>query len=365
MATPEVINFATLLAPLAGDNPAGIDLREDSTPNSIYYKIKDARTTARNLERQAITAEDPSQVARPDWAPILKLGPEILTTKSKDLEITAWLIEGLVRSKGYAGLRDGFRLARELSEQFWEQIYPLPDDYGVETRVFPLTGLNGDDAEGTLVAPIALVPITKDGYTLSLYKQAAELDRMDPTKREQRIAAGAVPLSNYERSVRESGADYYRELLADLTAARDEYAKLCEYLGEKCGSAAPPASNIRGAISEAIETVTSISRPLIGSSDAAAETAGGAVVAAGGGGVQAGRSGPIATRDDALAALLQVADFFRKTEPHTPVSYALEQAVRWGRMSLPELLTELVPDNAARENMFKMVGIRPPEGQSS
>jgi type VI secretion system protein ImpA len=363
MATPEVLNFATLLAPLAGDNPAGVDLREDATPTSVYYKIKDARTTARNLERQAITAEDASQVARPDWGPILKLGPEILTTKAKDLEITAWIIEGLIRTKGYAGLRDGFRLARELSEQFWEKLYPLPDDYGVETRVFPLTGLNGDDAEGTLIAPVTLVPITKDGYTLSLYKQAAELDRLDPTKREQRIAGGAVTMTVFERSVRDTGADFYRELISDLEGARDEYAKLCEFLGDKCGSAAPPASNIRGALSEALDAVVAISRPLM-PIDSAPDGAGGLVVQ-GGGAVRGGNNGPIATRDDALVALLQVADFFRRTEPHTPVSYALEQAVRWGRMSLPDLLTELVPDQAARDNMFKLVGIRPAEGQQS
>lgn len=364
MATPEVLNFANLLVPLSGDNPAGVDLREDTTPNSIYYKIKDARTTARNLERQAITAEDASQLARPDWGPILKLGPEILTSKAKDLEIAAWLIEGLVRTKGYAGLRDGFRLARELCEAFWDKLYPLPDDYGMETRVFPLTGLNGDDAEGTLVSPIAMVPLTKDGYTLSLYKQAADLDRLDPAKREQRIAGGAVTLAVFERNVRESGADFYRELLADLNGARDEFAKLCEYLGEKCGSAAPPASNIRGAITEVVDAVTAISRPLLGS-ETAADGAGGLVVAAGGGAVRGGGSnGPIATRDDALAALLQVADFFRRTEPHTPISYQLEQAVRWGRMSLPDLLSELVPDAAARDNMFKLVGIRPAEGQN-
>jgi type VI secretion system protein ImpA len=215
------------------------------------------------------------------------------------------------------------------------------------------------------VAPIAQVPITKDGYSLSLYKQAAELDRMDPTKREQRIAGGAVTLAAFERSVRESGADFYRELLADLEQSRDEYAKLCEYLGDKCGSASPPASNIRGAISEALETVVSISRPLLGSEAAAGADGAGGLVVAGGGGGAVRNSGPIATRDDALSALLQVADFFRRTEPHTPVSYALEQAVRWGRMSLPDLLTELVPDQAARDNMFKLVGIRPTEGQSS
>jgi type VI secretion system protein ImpA len=52
-----------------------------------------------------------------------------------------------------------------------------------------------------------------------------------------------------------------------------------------------------------------------------------------------------------------VADYFRQSEPHSPVSYALEQAVRWGRMPLPDLLAELIPDESARTNMLRMTGI--------
>jgi type VI secretion system protein ImpA len=54
-----------------------------------------------------------------------------------------------------------------------------------------------------------------------------------------------------------------------------------------------------------------------------------------------------------------VADFFKRTEPHSPISYALEQAVRWGRMPLPELLQELIPEDAVRGQLFKLVGIVP------
>ena len=74
-----------------------------------------------------------------------------------------------------------------------------------------------------------------------------------------------------------------------------------------------------------------------------------------------GLASVVRTREDAFRALLQVAEYFKRTEPHSPVAYALEQAVRWGRMPLPDLLTELIPEQAAREQMFKMVGIKPPE----
>jgi type VI secretion system protein ImpA len=55
--------------------------------------------------------------------------------------------------------------------------------------------------------------------------------------------------------------------------------------------------------------------------------------------------------------LERIADFFRRTEPHSPVSYALEQVVRWGGMSLPELLKELISEESVRRDLFRRTGI--------
>src|SRR5205085_11733819 len=162
MATSEVLNFTKLLAPIAGDKPAGIDLRADPSSVSDFYVIRDARKAASDAERRLDERKlDPgNEPVTPDWRPGRDRGTKALAAKSKDLEIAAYVIEALVRLEGFAGLRDGFRLARELVERFWDGLYPLPDEDGVATRVAALTGLNGDNAEGTLINPIARVPIT-------------------------------------------------------------------------------------------------------------------------------------------------------------------------------------------------------------
>jgi type VI secretion system protein ImpA len=54
-----------------------------------------------------------------------------------------------------------------------------------------------------------------------------------------------------------------------------------------------------------------------------------------------------------------LAEFFRRTEPHNPVSYVLAQAVRWGRMSLPEFLAEMISAEAMPGTIFRHVGIQP------
>jgi type VI secretion system protein ImpA len=71
-------------------------------------------------------------------------------------------------------------------------------------------------------------------------------------------------------------------------------------------------------------------------------------------------SGHAASREDALRALSEIANFFRRTEPHSPLSYTLDEAVRRGRMTWPELLAEVVADMDARNSILTTLGIRPP-----
>src|SRR5947209_4128077 len=159
MASDQIIDLAKLCIPLQGDQPVGVDPRSDTSPRSPYYALKDARNGARATERRIMA--DGGDTAPPDWRPVKELSVKILAEQAKDLEITAYLIEALVRLHSFAGLRDGFSLARQLVEQFWDNIYPLPDEDGLETRLAPMTGLNGADGEGTLINPIARVRLTE------------------------------------------------------------------------------------------------------------------------------------------------------------------------------------------------------------
>ncbi|WP_315981935.1 hypothetical protein [Aliamphritea spongicola] len=58
-------------------------------------------------------------------------------------------------------------------------------------------------------------------------------------------------------------------------------------------------------------------------------------------------AGAIQSRDQAFQNLRQIADYFRQTEPHSPVYMLIERAIRWGYLPLPELLAEMVGDNAS------------------
>jgi type VI secretion system protein ImpA len=363
MATAALLDFERLLPPIPGANPAGADLRTDPTSGSAYYLIKDTRSAARAAERQQVAREEDANEKRPDWRPVLEHGTKALAEKTKDLEITAYIIEALVRLHGFAGLRDGFRLAREQIERFWEKLYPIPDEEGLEARVSALTSLNGDDAEGTLIAPIGRVPITEatsaGRMTAGHYQDVLALGKItDPKLRDKKLAGGALSLEKFQKAIAETPPSFFRTLVEDLEQCQAELTKLDAALSQRCGQHAPPTGQLRAALASALDTVKEVARDKLSTPSTPNQAAATPAATANGAGPANITADGFRTREEAFEHLLKVADFFRRSEPQAVVSYALEQVVRWGRMSLPELLTELVPDESPRKNLFKQVGIR-------
>ena len=372
MASEATFVIDALLQPISEDKPQGEDIREDYSPSSIYYQIKDARAAARTAERQNLMSEDPEAIYKKvsEWQTILKLAPQILAENGKDIEITAWYIEALIREYGFAGLRDGFILTRSLIEKYWDDLYPMPDEDGLESRVAPLIGLNGEDGDGTLIGPIKQVSLTQAYNSMPFaawhYDQAYEIETItDSDKKEARISSGAITMKMIEQAVLETPPSFFATLKDDIDACIEEYQKLEGLLDEKCGNEAPPSSNIRNALKRISEIFGFLTKNVIfgdqpvesEEGDDAADESGAVPVNAGGGKTVSIENAAISNRDEAFRTLLKVSEFFRKTEPHSPISYNLEQAVKWGRMTLPELLSELIPDDRARDEFFKLAGI--------
>lgn len=373
MATAEVLAVQELLDPVSDESLTGEDLRADASPTSLYYRVKDARIAARAAERANI--EDVSAVPQ-EWRIVLESGVEALRTRAKDLEIAAWMVEALVRLEGFAGLRDGFRLIEGLVVRFWDGLYPMPDEDGIATRVAPITGLNGEGAEGTLILPIRNVPLTRGAeksFALWQFEQAADLDRMaDPDKKAAKIEAGAVAMEVFTASVTETPTDFLVDLAEDIEQAQAAFVAMNAALDAAAGADAPPYGKIRDALEAVGDAVRFFAADkLAGGAGAAAGDSTddvGETEAAGDEGNQGTgrrRNGEYQTREEALADILRIAAYFRKQEPHSPISYTLEEVVRRSRLSLPELLAELIQDDTARRMFLLASGIKPPEEASS
>jgi type VI secretion system protein ImpA len=365
---PEGFDLAALLAPIEGGAPAGTDLRTDYAPDSLYYRLRDARAEARATERAIDGGEIPEGGTPPQWRTIRELACEAIATRTKDLEIAAWLTEALLRSDGLGGFTAGVQLMNGLVEGFWDELFPLPDEDGMATRVAPVAGLNGISGMGSLIQPLSKLALFQrpDGAPLRIwqYQQSFELAGLDDqARRQQRIEAGAVPFETVENEAQAAGSKAFAALQADAAAAAVAWKALGEALDRRAGADSPPTSHVR----DLLEQIRSIAARFAGSGEVAPEpgattaegaAAPGAPVAAPAAAVVSAQQ--LASREEALRALAQIADFFRRTEPHSPLAYTLQEAVRRGRMTWPELMAEIVPDVTYRSAILSSLGIRPP-----
>jgi type VI secretion system protein ImpA len=367
---PEGFDLAALLAPIPGDAPAGVDLRGDASPQSLYYRLRDARADARAAERAAET-EDSVSAPPPEWRTIRDLGFEALAGHTKDLEIAGWLTEALLRSDGLAGFTAGVRLMTGLVEGFWDDLYPLPDEDGIATRVRAVAGLNGQSGEGMLGAALRRVPLFMrvDGSPMPFwqFEQSENLAKSaDAETRQKRIDAGVLPFETVEIEAQAAGAAHFAALRAEAEAAASAWRALGEALDVRAGNDAPPTSRVRELLDKIADAA---GRFAPGATDTAATGApapslGGAPALAAAtavGGLEI--PGTLTSREEALRSLAAIAEFFRRTEPLSPLSYTLQEAVRRARMSWPELLEEIVPDAGQRTQILLSLGIRPPPSE--
>ncbi|MBB3808164.1 type VI secretion system protein TssA [Pseudochelatococcus contaminans] len=386
MTFEPTFDFELLLEPFDGDTPSGVDPRLDLSPTSRFLRMKDARASARRKER-AIDVDGDAPSPMSEWQEVAQLGVEILTEEGKDIEVASWLAEALLRLSGCAGLYVGIKASHGLVERFWDTLYPLPDEDGNESRLSPFIGLNGAEGEGTLIQPLRKIPLTasEPPYGLWQYHQAQEIEQIsDSKKRDERIAAGALSLATFTEAVNATPASWYADLVAGIAAVREALDELSGAFAGQVGIDAPPAGSIRAVLQAIADDVNIFAADKLAHAARAAELEAAQSETAKdeesdsedddsgeydeeAGNASTGRAVPSTrpvNREDGLRQLLQIATFFRETEPHSPISYTLEEVVRRGRMSFNELLQELIIDSSARHYFFIASGISSPEVES-
>jgi len=232
------VNLEELLQPIPGDNPSGEDLRYEP----VYDEIKEAR----RQEDENPQGEWETERKVADWSKVIKLSTECLTTRSKDLQLAAWLTEALLRKEGFGGLRSGLELIKGLLETFWDTLYPEAEDGDLELRSAPLSwlGLKTDMA-------VKRVPLLRGGYDLFRYDEAQsigfEADATDGNKleaRRKKIEEGKTTGEEWEKAFTDTPKANLKQTVADINSSLALVAEV-DKIGDKFEDAAPSYSSLR------------------------------------------------------------------------------------------------------------------------
>lgn len=379
MSSSPTIDVERLLAPISEEHPTGEALSIGDAEGP-FLKIKDAWDEGRKLLREQIDKEQSGgidsagqawrTIPDPDWDTIIDLSVEVLANSTKEFRVASWLTEALLRKYHLPGLRDGLELCMGLCERYWDNIHPAPNDedgHGVTVGAF--ASLVSNATFGALLATPVVVgqkPNEREprSYSAQDFLHAKELETLEDTEeRERRLEDGQIEMIEFQAVAALTPPEIHRENLDTIDQCLAKLNEIGEFLRENCRddeydeSTAPGVSSFR----EQMESLRRTIGEFAGTVEEEEETTNDSDGGTGEPGV--GRSQEM-TRETAFQSIERIAQFFERTEPHSPVYFALRQAVRWGRMPLPDLLRELIEDGSTMEALRKQIGLpqQPEEG---
>jgi type VI secretion system protein ImpA len=322
-----------LLNPIAGDNPAGTDLRYDP----IYDKIKEARRE----DDDAPQGEWQHARKVADWPLVVKLAGDALATRTKDLQLAAWLGEAMLRREGFGSFRASLDMTRGLIEQFWDHLYPEIEDGDLELRVAPLDWIGLK-----LEIPVKSSPINRAGHSYFQYAEARSIgteqdaadDAAKRAKREEAIAAKKPTIEEFDKAFADTPKPFVKQLSADVAATLVSLQALDVAARDKFGDGAPSFRKLREVLEEEQRVVGQLLAKKLEQDPDPVEAAPAAADAADAGAAlgdsQAPRilSAEPVDRNDAASRVISAARYLRRTEPLSPASYLTLRALRWGEL---------------------------------
>src|SRR5215212_4496095 len=260
---PYTLDLETLLGPISDALPSGESMRYEG----IYDRIREARREDDPRMSRGIYESEPK---RADWPAVEALATEALSTRTKDLQLAAWLTEGWTHLYGLAGTREGLRLMAELCARFWDTLHPELEGEDCEARVSPVVWVNEK-----LTVKIKLLAVSAPeagevpAYSYADWESAAHLENLskkDPKALQAAEARGQATPSKFHTSVMLTERNFYADLYEDAASALDAAAALESVLAGLCGAAAAPSL---GRFREAVEGVRRLADDVLGSRPAA------------------------------------------------------------------------------------------------
>lgn len=381
-----------LLDAISEEAPCGEYLKDNRT---LYRGLRNFFNQAQSSYRQlmespdALNDEELLTQNASNWSQLSAECEKTIATVSKDVEVMCWFASAQPFSgQPLENLSNVLASFADLLVQYWDDLHPKPplkklkseDEAGqakewAEFRVKPFLQLVGErDGTGLLSMPLQSIGLI-GAIDYSRYYAAERDGQLDSLKSE------AAQVIASEKSQVTATILLLGEIKRQLVLIESTMAEKCRAVG-----AQPVSFRF---INQTVDRLINATHYLVGNLivpwpldakvesateadvDAAADAVNDVTQAQGAGEIsmpnvntvtndvvalQSG--GEIYTRDQAFQQLRQISEYFSRTEPHSPVYMLLERAIRWGYMSLPDLLNEMVgEDDKMMGRMYQLAGL--------
>jgi len=370
------LDYKQLLDPIEGDNPSGRYLKGE---RAQYRALRNTFNAAQSSFRRFIETPDSSndeelfEENQKNWQAVSDACWQTLNEESKDIEIYCWWVMSLAfQNDSMRKIAASLATLTPFIETFWPSINPyLPENKlksserseqaseRAELQLKPLVQLLGEsNGSGLLYMPLQLFALVGD-INLTKYLSATKAGHLPALK-----SSAQKDFPSYKEEITESikaldlaiksidSLDIWlKSKMAELSLSGispqflrtnlSDCLQAIKYLVEECFQHWPLEPKQQAEeIETQVETNSSTNTEEHTNTEASQQA------------IPTDRKTTafepgeqIMNRDSAFQQLRNIAEYFAESEPHSPVSYLLEKAIRWGYMSLPDLMGELVSGN--------------------
>jgi type VI secretion system protein ImpA len=330
------LDIDALLAPVAEESPSGT-----VSFSQLKYQFDELR---RQTDPEDLAPEE--ELKEADWRTLESQTREALAGQCKDLRITGYLIEALMKRYRFDGLVEGLKLVKGLLEQSWDYLLPGIEDGDLSSRSEPLENML-DSADKGLRLPtgVRMIPIVRgdEGKYGFLEWQAIQKGQSDRQE-------------DFEKGVSRTTPEEAVNLVKSIEESLESLRSLRATMESRFGSNAPALVHLQEAIEDSQRLARYVKQKVTPESpDAEEETH--TRVEEGDGSDSAGAAGSSMSRAGIYKQLNRLADALAKQEPHSPVPYLIRRAVQLGELPFPELIKNLIRDMNVINEINREFGI--------
>lgn len=346
----ETMDLERLLSPISENEPCGASLRWDP----VWSKIQQLRKPKRGP-----VPEIPDEP--PNWSAVAEQAADLLAVRSKDLMLAAWYVEASLRSDGIVGLRRGFTLLDGLIERFWGHIHPQPEGDDLEQRLAPLIWLTDNKAGSLLPRAIRQAEIFPkvgdEAPSLVMWeaRHAKPQTSTEDTETYTRRLEESTRLRDlFDKASSAASIAHMQRLQDDLSACTELASKIDARLTAQCGGKSPSWSALKDELNDVQRFVRTWLKERGGTAvdPEAAEMINGAESP-----TRSSGTAGLSSRREAVRKLEEAAAYFAGAEPHSPVGYLVQRAIRWANLPFEQLLAELVKEGQSLAHVRETLGL--------
>ena len=347
-----------LLDPISATSPAGEDL--------AFSSELDAISLARKFDDPSLDqGEWVTELKEADWDFVATRCAALLKDKSKDLRLAVWLAEAAAKQYHLRGLAESLRLLAGLCDDYWDLgLYPEADDDDNEQRIGNLSWILGRCP--SLLREMPLTEGRGTAYSTIDFETARKQASKNGDSSSGRPVEG-TKLADMEAARNKNSMAFMTQFRADADDCMAALLLLEQAADARLGPDSPGFSAAKDAVQamqRAMPAGAAAQAPVAASADVAQQDGAAAhtgVSVAPGPQALLAPAGVLQSRAQALAQLRQVAEFFRLTEPYSPVLYFADKAADAGAQDLHTWLRAVVKDESSLAHIEELLGVKPAE----